>query len=238
MVDACRGGSAKSVTAVLPYFPYSRQSKKKSHRGAVTARMFANLLEVAGVTHAIAIDLHSSQMQGFFHCPVDNLAAQPLIARWIRLNIPDWKIAVVVGKNPGGAKRVTSLADALKLGFGIVMTERSRHRSTQNSRTASMIFDQRQVSVRMEDLSESFASRNRGYSAPASRLPAHSRQFGAAHQPASPLSRRVNGEIADDVIVRTQGSPTALPSLNEDSADENLPDDEVREITKYVQDLY
>lgn len=112
--------------AVLPYFPYSRQSKKKAHRGAITARMLANLLSVAGVNHVITVDLHASQMQGFFKCPIDNLHAEPLIARWIRHNVQGWREAVCVSKNAGGTKRVTSLADALKLNFGMVTTDRRR----------------------------------------------------------------------------------------------------------------
>lgn len=112
--------------AVMPYFPYSRQSKKKQHRGAITARMVANLLHIAGVNHVITVDLHASQMQGFFKCPVDNLVAEPLLARWVRMNVRDWREAVVVSKNPGGTKRVTSLADAMKLSFGIVTTDRRR----------------------------------------------------------------------------------------------------------------
>ncbi|CAK7204798.1 ribose-phosphate pyrophosphokinase 1 [Sporothrix eucalyptigena] len=135
MIQACNGGSANKITAVLPYFPYSRQSKKKSHRGAITARMLANLLNVAGVKHIVTVDLHASQMQGFFKCPVDNLHAEPIIARWIRHNVPNWKDAVVVSKNAGGTKRVTSLADALKLNFGMVTTDRRRG----NNMTASMI---------------------------------------------------------------------------------------------------
>ncbi|KAI1160461.1 phosphoribosyltransferase-like protein [Nemania serpens] len=135
MISACKGGSANKITAVLPYFPYSRQSKKKSHRGAITARMLANLLHVAGVKHVVTVDLHASQMQGFFKCPVDNLHAEPLIARWVRLNIPNWKEAVVVSKNAGGTKRVTSLADALKLNFGLVTTDRKR----ATNMTTSMI---------------------------------------------------------------------------------------------------
>lgn len=124
--------------AVLPYFPYSRQSKKKSHRGAITARMLANLLGVAGVKHVVTVDLHASQMQGFFKCPVDNLHAEPLIARWIRRNVPRWQEAVVVSKNAGGTKRVTSLADALKLNFGMVTTDKKRGPSTA-SMAASMV---------------------------------------------------------------------------------------------------
>jgi ribose-phosphate pyrophosphokinase len=88
--------------------------------------MLANLLSVAGINHVITIDLHASQMQGFFRCPVDNLHAEPIIARWIRHNVQGWKEAVCVSKNAGGTKRVTSLADALKLNFGIVTTDRRR----------------------------------------------------------------------------------------------------------------
>ncbi|KAF4125362.1 ribose-phosphate pyrophosphokinase [Geosmithia morbida] len=122
LINACKGGSANKVTAVLPYFPYNRQSKKKSHRGAIAARLLANLLMVAGVKHVITVDLHASQMQGFFRCPVDNLHAEPIIAKWIRRNVPGWREAVVVSKNAGGTKRVTSLADALKLNFGMTST--------------------------------------------------------------------------------------------------------------------
>ncbi|KAM4055702.1 phosphoribosyl synthetase-associated domain-containing protein [Hirsutella rhossiliensis] len=137
MISACKGGSANKITAVLPYFPYSRQSKKKSHRGAITARMLANLLGVAGVKHIITVDLHASQMQGFFKCPVDNLHAEPIIAKWVRRNVPNWREAVVVSKNAGGTKRVTSLADALKLNFGMVTTDRKRG----TSMTASMVLN-------------------------------------------------------------------------------------------------
>ncbi|KAF2861577.1 phosphoribosyl pyrophosphokinase [Piedraia hortae CBS 480.64] len=139
MIAACKGGSSRSVTAVMPYFPYSRQSKKKTHRGAITARMIANLLDVAGVSHVITIDLHASQMQGFFKCPVDNLFAEPLLVRWIKLNVPNWSEGVVVSKNPGGTKRATSLADALKLGFGIVTTEKRRPHTSNGMNSSSLL---------------------------------------------------------------------------------------------------
>ncbi|CAZ86567.1 unnamed protein product [Tuber melanosporum] len=126
LISACKGGSANKITAVMPYFPYSKQSKKKSHRGAITARMLANLLTVAGVDHVITVDLHASQMQGFFTKPVDNLYAEPLLARWIRHTVPNWRDSVVVSKNPGGTKRVTQLADVLKLNFALITTDRRR----------------------------------------------------------------------------------------------------------------
>ncbi|EMR10640.1 hypothetical protein PNEG_01340 [Pneumocystis murina B123] len=126
MISACKGASASKITAVMPYFPYSKQSKMRRHRGAITAKMVANLLTVAGVDHIITMDLHASQIQGFFTKPVDNLFAEPSIAKWITENISDWKNAVVVSKNPGGAKRVTSLADILNINFALIHTDRKR----------------------------------------------------------------------------------------------------------------
>ncbi|SJM86837.1 probable Ribose-phosphate pyrophosphokinase 1 [Zygosaccharomyces bailii] len=126
LVSACKGGSAKKVTAVIPQFPYSKQCKMKKHRGAITARMLANLLIMAGADHVVSMDLHASQMQGFFTKPVDNLYGGPSLAKWIRENVEDYQNAVVVSKNPGGTKRVTALADALKINFAMIHTDRRR----------------------------------------------------------------------------------------------------------------
>ncbi|ANZ74645.1 BA75_01553T0 [Komagataella pastoris] len=126
LISACKGGSAANITAVIPQFPYSKQSKMKKHRGAITARMLANLLIMAGADHVVSMDLHASQMQGFFSKPVDNLFGGPTLAKWIRHNVPDYKDAVVVSKNPGGTKRVTALADSLKINFAMIHTDRRR----------------------------------------------------------------------------------------------------------------
>lgn len=137
-ISGCRSGSANKITAVIPSFPYSKQSKMKKHRGAITARMLANLLTMAGADHVITVDLHASQMQGFFTKPVDNLYAGPTLARWIRQNIPDYaENAVMVSKNPGGTKRVTALADALKVNFAMIHTDRRRKKSTKKLAAAA-----------------------------------------------------------------------------------------------------
>ncbi|KAJ4289202.1 ribose-phosphate pyrophosphokinase 1 [Kalmusia sp. IMI 367209] len=198
MVSACKGGSSKSITAVMPYFPYARQSKKKSHRGAITARMVANLLHIAGVNHVITIDLHASQMQGFFKCPVDNLIAEPLLARWIRVNVQNWRDAVVVSKNPGGTKRVTSLADALKLSFGIVTTDR-RRAATAVHWNESAMFEQ----LRLDGTYETPGLVEAALDADASIAPTTSLSYNPAadigkpklraRAPSNPLQRRVNG---------------------------------------------
>ncbi|KAF5096335.1 hypothetical protein D0Z00_002815 [Geotrichum galactomycetum] len=137
-ISGCRSGSANKITAVIPSFPYSKQSKMKKHRGAITARMLANLLTMAGADHVITVDLHASQMQGFFTKPVDNLYAGPMLARWIRQNIPDYaENAVMVSKNPGGTKRVTALADALKVNFAMIHTDRRRKKSNKKFAAAA-----------------------------------------------------------------------------------------------------
>jgi ribose-phosphate pyrophosphokinase len=81
---------------------------------------------MAGVNHVITMDLHASQMQGFFTIPVDNLYAEASFARWIRENVLEWRNCVIVSKSPGGAKRVTSLADALGVDFALTHMDRRR----------------------------------------------------------------------------------------------------------------
>ncbi|GME96894.1 unnamed protein product [Ambrosiozyma monospora] len=136
LISACKGGSAAKITAVIPEFPYSKQSKMKKHRGAITARMLANLLIMAGADHVVSMDLHASQMQGFFSKPVDNLYAAPTLAKWIRLNIENYQDSVIVSKNPGGTKRVTSLADQLKVNFAMIHTDRRRTKDAYSAKKA------------------------------------------------------------------------------------------------------
>ncbi|KAK3805956.1 MAG: phosphoribosyltransferase-like protein [Linnemannia elongata] len=132
MINACKGSSAQRITAVIPYFPYSKQSKKKKHRGAIAAKLVANILSISGVDHIITMDLHASQMQGFFNLPVDNLYAEPTIGKWIQEHVDDWENGVVVSKNAGGAKRVTSLADRLNIDFALIHMDRTRKGHAQD----------------------------------------------------------------------------------------------------------
>lgn len=231
MVSACKGGSAKSITAVMPYFPYSRQSKKKSHRGAITARMVANLLNIAGVDHVITIDLHASQMQGFFKCPVDNLIAEPLLARWIRVNVPNWKEAVVVSKNPGGTKRVTSLADALKLSFGIVTTDRRRVATSVWNESA--MFEQLRLDGTYETpgLVEAAMDADANITPISATTGAHNPKAEVgkpklrANAPSNPLQRRANG------TTETLSSPLSKSVRVSSITEPEVPLDTIRQAT-------
>lgn len=125
IMNALRTASARRITAVIPNFPYARQDKKDKSRAPITAKLIANLLQTAGCNHVITMDLHASQIQGFFRTPVDNLYAEPLVLRYIneRYNKDD---LVIVSPDAGGAKRVASIADKLDGRFALIHKERQR----------------------------------------------------------------------------------------------------------------
>ncbi|XP_011314075.1 ribose-phosphate pyrophosphokinase 1 isoform X1 [Fopius arisanus] len=149
MINACKIASASRVTAVIPCFPYARQDKKdkggdgtekkgaktvvmKSNewkfrsRAPISAKLVANMLSVAGADHIITMDLHASQIQGFFDIPVDNLFAEPAVLKWIKENIAEWRNSIIVSPDAGGAKRVTSIADRLNVEFALIHKERKK----------------------------------------------------------------------------------------------------------------
>jgi len=126
MINACKIASAERVTAVIPCYPYARQDKKDKSRAPISAKLVANMLSVSGADHIITMDLHASQIQGFFDIPVDNLYAEPAVLKWIKENIEDWRNAIIVSPDAGGAKRVTSIADRLNVDFALIHKERKR----------------------------------------------------------------------------------------------------------------
>lgn len=126
MINACKIASSCRVAAVIPCFPYARQDKKDKSRAPISAKLVANMLSVAGADHIITMDLHASQIQGFFDIPVDNLYAEPAILKYIRESIPSWQDSVIVSPDAGGAKRVTSIADRLNVDFALIHKERKR----------------------------------------------------------------------------------------------------------------
>lgn len=129
ILSACKTASARRITAVIPSFPYSRHDKKDKSRAPITAKLVANMLTVAGADHVITLDLHASQIQGFFDIPVDNLTSEPSVARWIRSKVENWRDAIIVSPDAGGAKRATSLADALQVDFALINRNRKREQN-------------------------------------------------------------------------------------------------------------
>lgn len=104
LISACKTASARRITAVIPCFPYARMDKKDKSRAPITAKLVANMLVCAGCDHIITMDLHASQIQGFFDIPVDNLFSEPLMLTYIK-HIDGWQDSIVVSPDAGGAKR-------------------------------------------------------------------------------------------------------------------------------------
>lgn len=117
-IDALKRASVRRITAVLPYFPYVRSDKKDQPRISITARLVADLLEVAGVDRVLTLDLHAPQVQGFFRVPVDHLTAIPILAEHYRRK--GWSDLVVVAPDAGRAKMARAYADWLKAPMAII----------------------------------------------------------------------------------------------------------------------
>lgn len=118
LVDALKRASARSITAILPYYGYARQDRKDKGRVPITAKLVANLLEKAGVTRVLTMDLHTEQVQGFFDIPVDHLYARPLFIHVLREK--GLKNLVVVSPDVGSSKMARKFAEDLKVDLAVV----------------------------------------------------------------------------------------------------------------------
>ena len=124
LIDALRRASAATITAVVPYFGYARQDHKSTGREPITAKLVANLLTTAGADRVVSIDLHSTQLQGFFDIPVDHLTAVTTLSRYLRDSF-DLSNAVVVAADVGRAKMADKYAMILELPMVVVHKRRS-----------------------------------------------------------------------------------------------------------------
>ena len=122
-VDALKRASAKEITCIIPYYGYGRQDRQAKAREPITARLVADLLQVAGVQRIVSFDLHVPQIQGFFNCPVDNLSAGNLIGSYFKKKLKGEDV-VVVSPDHGGLTRARNLA--LYLNASIAVFDKRR----------------------------------------------------------------------------------------------------------------
>lgn len=145
-IDCLRRASAKTVTAVIPYFGYARQDRKDEGRTPITAKLVANLLERAGATRVVSVDLHAAQVQGFFDIPVDHLSAWTVQTKWFKsLKISN---RVFVSPDVGNVKRAQVYAN--KLGGEICIIDK-RRKSGSEAKAVHIIGDVRDKNVLMVD---------------------------------------------------------------------------------------
>ncbi|TCS74459.1 ribose-phosphate pyrophosphokinase [Effusibacillus lacus] len=122
MVDALKRASAGSINVVMPYYGYARQDRKARARDPITAKLVANLIQTAGATRMVTMDLHAGQIQGFFDIPVDHLYAEPILADYFKSkNLED---VVIVSPDMGGVTRARSMAE--RLGAPIAIIDKRR----------------------------------------------------------------------------------------------------------------
>ncbi len=128
MTDALKRSSAKSITAVVPYYGYARQDRKAAPRVPITAKLVANLMETAGITRMVTVDLHASQIQGFFDIPVDNLYGAILFIDYIKAK--NFKNPVIASPDIGGVARARYFAK--KLGLDMIIVDKRRERANES----------------------------------------------------------------------------------------------------------
>lgn len=151
MIHACKIASAKRITAVLPLFPYARQDKKDKSRAPITAKLVANMIQRAGCDHVITMDLHASQIQGFFDVPVDNLYAEPSVILYIRTHF-QLENVVIVSPDAGGAKRATSMAD--RLGVEFALFHKERRKANEVSRMVLVGHVKNKTAILVDDMAD------------------------------------------------------------------------------------
>ncbi len=124
-IDALRRGSARRITAIMPYYGYARQDRKSGPRTPISAKLVANLVTVAGANRCLTLDLHAGQIQGFFDIPLDNLYAEPVLTKDIERRYGKDNI-VIVSPDVGGVVRARALARRLGVDLAIIDKRREK----------------------------------------------------------------------------------------------------------------
>jgi ribose-phosphate pyrophosphokinase len=146
LIDCVKRASAQRITAVIPYYGYARQDRKDEGRVPITARLVADMITAAGADRVLTIDLHASQIQGFFDIPLDHLYAVPVMGRYYKeMNIKD---LVVVCADVGGVKMANAYAKMLKGGLAIVEKMRINPNTTK---AGNVIGDVKKKNILMID---------------------------------------------------------------------------------------
>ena len=150
MIDAFNRSSAKKITAVIPYFGYSRQDKKVAPRVPISAKLVADMITVAGADRIITMDLHAGQIQGFFNIPVDNLFAAPVLIEYIRNNFRD--DMVIVSPDAGGVERARAFAKRLNADLAIIDKRRDAPNQAKAMAVIGDVTDK--VAVILDDMAD------------------------------------------------------------------------------------
>ena len=211
MADACRRASAKSISAVIPYFGYSRQDRRpRNTRGPISAKLVADLIETSGILRLITIDLHADQIEGFFSIPVDNVYSSPVLLGDI------WKQKydniVLVSPDVGGVLRARAIARRLD-NAGLAIIDKRRERANK-SEVVNIIGDvEQKTAVIFDDMVDTAGTLCNAATAlkekGASRIVAY-----AAHPVLSgPAIEKIGESVLDELVV-TDTIPLSQDALD------------------------
>jgi ribose-phosphate pyrophosphokinase len=124
-IDALKRGSAKRISAIMPYYGYARQDRKSGPRTPISAKLVANLISVAGADRALMVDLHAGQIQGFFDIPTDNLFAAPVFIKDIKTKFKSSN-TIIVSPDVGGVVRARAIAKRVECDLAIIDKRREK----------------------------------------------------------------------------------------------------------------
>jgi len=193
MCDALKRASAGSINAVIPYYGYGRQDRKVAPRTPITAKLVADLLQVAGATRVVSMDMHVGQIQGFFSIPSDHLFASPVFLEDMRKNFPDLGDVVIVSPDAGGVERARAYSKRLNTALAIIDKRRSRPNASE---VMNLIGDVRnRTAVLLDDMVDTAGTLTQGATA----LKAN----GARHV----FAYAVHAVLSGPAIARIQDSP-------------------------------
>jgi ribose-phosphate pyrophosphokinase len=151
MIDALKRASAGSINAVIPYYGYARQDRKSAPRVPITAKLVADLLEAAGATRVISMDMHAGQIQGFFNVPFDHLYAAPVLLEHMRKRFDgDSQNVVIVSPDAGGVERARAYSKRLGSTLGIVDKRRTKPNVAEIMNVIGEVNDK--VAVLLDDM--------------------------------------------------------------------------------------
>ncbi len=153
MLDAFKRASAKTITAVIPYYAYARQDRKTSGREAISAKLVADLLATAGATRVLAVDLHTGQLQGFFSTLVDHVLVEPVLINYILNKNYNSEEMVVVSPDAGGVERARKVARQLNCPIAIVDKRRQVHNLAEVENLIGDVDDK--IAILVDDMIDS-----------------------------------------------------------------------------------
>ena len=151
MTDALKRSSATSITAVVPYYGYARQDRKVASRSPITAKLVADLIEAAGVTRVVSMDMHAGQIQGFFNIPFDHLYAAPVMLEHMRRRFDGHaENVVIVSPDAGGVERVRAYSKRLGTTLGMIDKRRTKPNEAEIMNVVGEV--QGKVAVILDDM--------------------------------------------------------------------------------------